>query len=93
MFTYIGEIVYQARVLTGRNENLDHTVSEQYPHYFCVDLLTIREGCKSLLELGDALKGSKLIPVGKNLVKSQGWPIVNESDEIMLSRILRRFLK
>lgn len=93
VFTYIGEIVFQARALTGRNENSDCTVSEQYPHYFCVDLSTIQKGCKSLRELEDELKESKMIPPGKNLVKSQGWPIVNESDKIMLSKILRRFLK
>lgn len=93
VFTYLGEVTYQARSLTGRLENSDKAASERYPHYFCVNLDSIQEGAKSLHELEDELKNANLIPADQNLVKSQGWPIVEESNEPALSRVLQRFLK
>jgi hypothetical protein len=93
VFTYMGEIVYQARALTGRTKNLDKTESEQYPYYFCVNLDSIEQGCKSLSLLENELKKSNLISQGQNLVKTQAWPIVKESDDVMISEILNQFLK
>lgn len=93
IFTYLGEVVYQARSLTGRLKNSDETESERYPHYFCVNIDSIQEGTKSLHDLENELKDTNLISTDQNLVKSQGWPIIKESDEPALSRVLERFLK
>lgn len=93
VFTYNGDILYQARASSCRESNSNKAESKKYPHYFCIDLKTIKEGLRSLRDLENELKILGLIPQEKNLVKTQAWPIVKEVDELSLSQVLERFLK
>ena len=73
LFTYQGECIYQARAASGRsaNENAD---KNWYPFYFCVNVKTIVDVAGSLQDVE-----AKLSLAGKNLVKTQGWPIINDA--------------
>lgn len=82
IFSYLKEIVYLARSESERLKNTGPKAS-QYPFYFCVDIKTIIEGKGNLELLETKLKANK------NIVKSQGWPIIKDSPEI--ERIWNQF--
>jgi hypothetical protein len=77
VFTYLGEIVYLARSASTRMET-EGSHAYQYPYYFCIDVDSINSAHGKLSALEDALRLGGLID--RNLVKSQGWPIVKETD-------------
>ena len=84
LFTYQGECVYQARAATGRMKNEEEN-SDLYPFYFCLDLATLANASESLQELEDNLKDAKLL--SKNLVRSQGWPTINDAPASVVSKL------
>lgn len=79
LFTYEGNCIYEARAASGRVKN-EGKNSGQYPFYFCVDMDTLQavQGSLSDFEVDLHQSGRPI----QNLVKSQGWPIVAETDAI-----------
>ncbi len=77
VFTYKGEIVYLAEAASKRLPN-NGDQSDIYPYCFYVDMKSVRPGQGSLASLEAKLKEKGLIQ--KNIVKSQGWPIVPEDN-------------
>ena len=73
LFTYQGECIYQARAASGRTAN-EAANKDRYPFYFCVNVETIVDATGSLQDVE-----AKLSLAGKNLVKTQGWPIINDA--------------
>ena len=92
VFSYEGEILYLACSETGRVRNRD-SQSTQYPHYFCIDMRSLRAGCGTLSEFEKALADKQLID--RNIVRSRGWPIVDEtgSRRDSLNAVLEGFAK
>ena len=84
LFTYLGECIYQARAATGRMKNEEEN-SDIYPFYFCLDMETFANASGSLQELEDNLKNAKLL--SKNLVRSQGWPTINDTSALFTSKL------
>jgi hypothetical protein len=78
VFTYLGDLVYVARS-ASRREETEGPNARQYPHYFCVDVDSIKAASGRLAAFEDALRSRGLLD--RNLVKSQGWPIVPETDQ------------
>lgn len=80
IFTYLGNIVYTARSASHRLENKGIDAQQyQYPFYFCIDTSSISSAQGSLSGLEEALRSKGLL--NRNLVKSQGWPIIAETDK------------
>ena len=84
LFTYEGECVCQARAATGRMKNEGEN-RDTYPFYFCLDLATVANTSGSLQELEDNLKNAKML--SKNLVRSQGWPTINDAPAPVASKL------
>ncbi len=91
IFTYHGMLVYIACSATERleAEGLD---KEKYPNYFCIDVETIRPAKGSVAQLEEELDAKRLLD--RNIVQSQGWPIIDESDSRRrkLETILEEFI-
>ena len=85
IFTYKGQISYVAKASSGRfiNSGSDRGT---YPFYFIVDVNTIAPAQGSLADLEDKLRN---LEISKNIVKSQGWPMIKDSPEI--ERIWNQF--
>ena len=77
LFTYNGECVYQARAASGRTKT-EGSESSQYPFYFCVDEQSIVDAVGSLQDFENGLKQRGLLD--KNLVRSQGWPKIDDTN-------------
>lgn len=73
LFTYNGECVYQARAASRRSTN-ENANKDHYPFYFCVDTKTIVDAAGSLQDVV-----TKLAFAGKNFVKTQAWPIIDDA--------------
>jgi hypothetical protein len=70
VFTYEGECVYRARAASTRQTNR-WPDNDKYPHYFLVDIPSIRAIQGTLPAIQDKLKQAGL--ADKNLVKSRAW--------------------
>jgi len=77
VFTYLGDIVYIARSASIRLETAG-SHANKYPFFFCVDVDSIKATSGKLFELEKMLRNEGLL--NRNLVKSQGWPILEETD-------------
>jgi hypothetical protein len=91
-FTYHGMIVY---IACSASERLDSEGlgKDKYPHYFCIDVDTIRPAKGSLVQLEEKLDAKGLLD--RNIVRSQGWPTINERDDRRrkLESILEGFVR
>jgi hypothetical protein len=90
VFTYLGEIVYVAQSMSARMETVGDK-AYQYPYHFCVDIDSIRAASGKLSALEDVLRSEGIL--NRNLVKSQGWPIVKETDTTkgIIQDIIKKF--
>ena len=90
IFTYLGSIVYIARSASNRLESKGNN-AHLFPFYFCIDTNSIRQAKGSLSALEDILRRKEILDC--NLVKSQGWPIVDEAgtSRDIINDILTRF--
>jgi hypothetical protein len=82
VFSYLGEIVYLAKAQTHRLNTIGPEAAE-YPFYFCVDVETIVSASGNLMQMESQIKARK------NILKTQGWPIIKETPEI--ERIWNQF--
>ncbi len=79
VFTYGSKITHLAKSASGRllNPQCDQS---QYPYYFLVDLETLQLVKDiPLSKFEESLTG---IGLTKNLVRSQGWPRVPDSETV-----------
>lgn len=79
IFTYKGKIVYVAESKSGRIVNSDKDLIE-YPYLFLIDMSSLIKAKGDLIELEKILFSKKLI--NKNIVQSQGWPKLDDSEEL-----------
>lgn len=77
VFSYNGQMIYMAEAATGRERNRPE-YSTRYPNYFCIDMATLKPIKGKLGELEKKLQQKKIH--SKNIVKSQGWPIIVEKE-------------
>jgi len=91
VFSYLGDIVYIAHAASERMDT-EGRDADKYPHFFCVDVDTIRKAAGRLSELEDALREAGLCDI--NLARTQGWPNIDESGarRQQLERILETFM-
>jgi hypothetical protein len=81
IFSYEGKIIYVAKILSSRNENVGFD-SADYPFYFTIDLSTLSRAKGTLMGLEDKLGQKGLL--SKNIVQSQGWPRLEDSPALDL---------
>jgi hypothetical protein len=78
VFSYEGEIVYTAIAASGRLDN-EGDDAHMWPNYFRVDLASLTPVSGQLLVLEAQLRHLGLCT--KHLVRTQGWPRLDESGE------------
>jgi hypothetical protein len=78
IFSYVTEIMYIAKALSGRRENFD-VDREIFPYYFLVDINTIVPAQGNLDTVESSLAELGII---KNIVRTQGWPLIPDTPKV-----------
>jgi len=78
IFSYKKEITHIAKAASGRIVNTGEDAGI-YPFYFIVDISTICLAQGNLADVEDALVSAEIY---KNIVHTQGWPLIPDSLEV-----------
>ncbi|WP_124329760.1 hypothetical protein [Desulfonema ishimotonii] len=78
IFSYKTEITHIAKSASGRLE-YPNTGNKDYPFYFIVDMNTV---CSAKGNLADVEVALSSVGIHKNIVRSQGWPSIPNSQAI-----------
>jgi len=84
LFTFKNKIIWIGKAATGRYPNIKDEKKDylkKYPFYFVVKIDTLRKlkKPKPLKDFENELRA--IYPDLKNLVKSHGWPIIEENEK------------
>lgn len=90
VFSYEGDIVFLGIAATSR-QNTSGPDAVRYPHYFCVDVDSIKSGLGRLSDFESLLRSAGLFD--GNLVRAQGWPTIDESGDrrMGMDKVLEQF--
>jgi len=85
LFSFLGQVVRIARAGSGRLQNTDSD-QDRYPHYFVVDMTSVRKVDFSVIDLEEAMRNE--CGVTKSIAVSHGWVLLPNTEAA--ERIIQR---